>query len=250
MWLLIRILIIVLFFGGCAKKEYIIKPIYRKPPPSSYAVHKATLKPYVVNGKTYYPTIVRIGSKYRGIASWYGKDFHGRKTSSGEYYDMYDYTCAHKTLPMNTRVKVTNLQNGRSVIVRVNDRGPFVKNRIIDLSYVAANDIGMIGKGTAYVEIEVIGFDSTISKLAYGKGEIEISNFAVQIGSFRRLKGAKITRNKYSTVAGSYHAVIKKFYVNNEPLYRVWLVGFRSEAEARDFIKRDLFKGAFVVREF
>jgi rare lipoprotein A len=91
-----------------------------------------------------------------GYASYYGEDFHGRKTASGEKYDMYELTCAHKTLPFNTKVKVTNLINKKTVIVRVNDRGPFVSGRIIDLSYAAAQKIGLIPAGVIRVKIEVI----------------------------------------------------------------------------------------------
>jgi len=105
---------------------------------NSSSMHRATMRPYTVGGKRYYPTMVSVGDTFSGIASWYGRDFHGKKTSNGEYYNMYDFTAAHKTLPMNTMLKVTNLRNNRSVIVRVNDRGPFVNNRIIDLSYAAA----------------------------------------------------------------------------------------------------------------
>ena len=84
-------------------------------------MHKATMRPYNVGGRVYYPTVVRVGSSYRGIAGWYGNNFHGNSTSNGEYYNMYSYTAAHKTLPMNTMVKVTNLKNNRSVIVRINE---------------------------------------------------------------------------------------------------------------------------------
>jgi len=248
------ILLIALFFliTGCSTRTYTYQtPTYGKPK-SSYSIHRATMRPYRVNGRTYYPTVVRVGTKYRGIASWYGPNFHGRKTSNGEYYNMYDLTAAHKTLPMNTMVKVTNLDNGRSVVVRINDRGPFVKNRIIDLSYSAAKRLDIVRTGTAPVEIEVLGFDKTIATLASGKSikkEVKLTNFGVQIGSFRRYQGAEITKNRYSLVDGRYHAIIKKFIVNGEPLYRVWLTGFESEDEARDFIARGLFPGAFVVRE-
>lgn len=113
----------------------------------------ATQRPYVINNKTYYPVPSAQGYKERGIASWYGKPFHGRKTSNGETYNMYDHTAAHKTLPMNTMLLVKNLNNGRSTVVRINDRGPFVRKRIIDLSKKAAEEIGMIGTGTAKIEI-------------------------------------------------------------------------------------------------
>jgi rare lipoprotein A len=92
----------------------------------------------------------------RGIASWYGTKFHGNKTSSGEAYSMYKMTAAHKTLPIPTYVQVTNLKNGKRVIVRVNDRGPFHNNRIIDLSYVAAKKLGIVGTGTGFVEVRSI----------------------------------------------------------------------------------------------
>ena len=96
------------------------------------------------------------GFKERGLASWYGIDFHGRDTSSGEVYDMYDMTAAHKTLPLPTYVRVVNVDNGRSLVVKVNDRGPFIQGRIIDLSYAAAYRLGITGPGTANVEITAL----------------------------------------------------------------------------------------------
>ena len=111
---------------------------------------------YVVFGKRYHTLSSSEGFTQRGIASWYGRKFHGRKTSNGETYDMYSMSAAHKRLPIPTYVQVTNLENGRQVVVRVNDRGPFHDNRIIDLSYAAASRIGMLGKGTALVEIQAI----------------------------------------------------------------------------------------------
>jgi rare lipoprotein A len=108
-----------------------------------------------------------------GVASWYGGEFHGRATSSGEIYDMYQLTCAHNTLPLGTTVMVTNMENGRSVELKVNDRGPFVKERIIDLSYAAAQILGMWEKGTAYVKVEVIG--PLIE---------QVQRFTLQVGSF------------------------------------------------------------------
>lgn len=111
---------------------------------------------YVVFGKRYHTLNSSKGFVERGIASWYGTKFHGRKTSNGETYDMYSMSAAHKRLPIPTYLQVTNLENGRQVIVRVNDRGPFHANRIVDLSYAAASRIGMLGKGTALVEIRAI----------------------------------------------------------------------------------------------
>lgn len=116
-------------------------------------------KPYAVYGVTYTPLADTSGYRERGIASWYGKKFHGKRTSSGEPYDMYAMTAAHKTLPLPSYVRVRNLQNDRSVVVRVNDRGPFLHNRLIDLSYAAAARLGILGTGTGVVEVEAVGPD-------------------------------------------------------------------------------------------
>ena len=109
----------------------------------------------------------------QGIASWYGADFHGKQTSSGEVYDMYQLTCAHNTLPLGTMVMVTNLENGRSVELKVNDRGPFVKGRIIDVSYAAARMLDMHEQGTAAVRVEVIGSAPEL-----------VQRYTLQVGSF------------------------------------------------------------------
>ncbi len=102
------------------------------------------------------PKTIRSGGMEEGMASYYAEEFHGRKTSNGETYDMNSMTAAHPSFPFNTKVKVTNLDNGKSIVVRINDRGPFKKNRIIDLSYMAAKELEMIGPGTAFVRVEVI----------------------------------------------------------------------------------------------
>ncbi len=113
---------------------------------------------YEIYGKTYHPMkCVKVGYKQDGVASWYGPGFHGRKTASGEIYDMNQLTAAHSELPLNTLLKVTNLKNNRHVVVRVNDRGPFVGDRVIDMSLAAARDLGMITPGTVPVKLEVVG---------------------------------------------------------------------------------------------
>ena len=111
---------------------------------------------YEVFGRRYHVLDSAKGFRERGVASWYGSKFHGRRTSSGETYDMYQMTAAHKHLPLPTYVEVTNLENGRRVVVKVNDRGPFHQNRVIDLSYVAAAKLGIVGRGTGLVEIRAI----------------------------------------------------------------------------------------------
>ncbi len=124
--------------------------------------------PYTVYGKTYYPLADASGYHERGIASWYGRKFNGKRTSSGEPYDMYAMTAAHKTLPLPSYVRVHNLQNGRSVVVRVNDRGPFLSNRLIDLSYAAAAKLGILGTGTGIVEVDALSPDETGTQFAGG----------------------------------------------------------------------------------
>ncbi len=222
-------------------------------PRSSAAIHRATLRPYTINGKRYYPTVVSVGWKQDGIASWYGPDFHGGTTSNGERYNMYAMTAAHKTLPMNTMVRVTNKRNGRSVVVRINDRGPFVSGRIVDLSYTAGKRIGIDKTGTAPVRLQVLGFDSLIASVAAKKGravkqEVVLSGFGVQVGSFRRLEGAQTYKERYDNFEGRYHTKIRKFIFKGAPIYRVWLTGFKSEAEARDFIRAWNIPGAFIIR--
>lgn len=119
-------------------------------------LHRFANRPYNVLGKNYTPMKTRDSYKATGIASWYGKKFHGQKTSSGESYDMYAMTAAHPTLPLPSYARVTNSANGKSVVVRVNDRGPFLHNRIIDLSYAAAWKLGYIGNGSARVTVELL----------------------------------------------------------------------------------------------
>ncbi|ADR34094.1 rare lipoprotein A [Sulfuricurvum kujiense DSM 16994] len=215
---------------------------------------QATMRPYTVMGKKYYPTVVHVGDTFNGRASWYGPDFHGKSTSNGEAYDMYAMTAAHKTLPMNTVVRVTNTENNAQTIVRINDRGPFVESRIIDLSYAAADQIGLAKKGTAFVTLEVLGFEPgsmrtiNMAQLSSGPQQSVLNTFYVQIGSFSRFQGAKYTKEKYASFHG-YSAIIKDTEYNNKRLFRVWLSGFKSEAEARDFISRGYFQGSFIIGE-
>ncbi|MEL7450490.1 MAG: septal ring lytic transglycosylase RlpA family protein [Pseudomonadota bacterium] len=117
---------------------------------------------YEVFGKRYYVLPSHHGYKAEGVASWYGKKFHGRLTSNGEVFDMYAISAAHKTLPIPTFARVTNLRNGKTVVVRINDRGPFVNNRLIDLSYAAAQKLDMVRDGTTLVSVEAISMESMI----------------------------------------------------------------------------------------
>ena len=131
------LLIIALFLSGmvitgCSSKHGVKNPSATKY--TSKARHRSTMRSYRVHGRSYSPTYVKVGQVMKGISSWYGPNFHGKQTSNGERYNMHARTAAHKTWPMDTMVKVNNLQNGKSTIVRINDRGPFVRGRIIDCS--------------------------------------------------------------------------------------------------------------------
>ncbi|WP_295879437.1 septal ring lytic transglycosylase RlpA family protein [uncultured Thiohalocapsa sp.] len=153
-------LAVALLLAGCGggAKQGVVRlddvpgPEPRVEPKARYG----NMQSYVVFGRTYYPKSTSRGHVERGIASWYGPKFHGRKTSSGERYDMHQLTAAHKTLPLPTYALVTNLENGRNLIVRINDRGPFVGDRVIDLSYAAAKQLGMDKKGLAKVQVTSI----------------------------------------------------------------------------------------------
>ncbi len=206
---------VAILFYGCAQKNYNTE-VYKMP-----GIKTPTKQPYSVNGNFYYPlNSVTIGWTQKGIASWYGPNFHGRYTSNGEVYNMYAFTAAHKTLPMNTIVKVTNLNNGRSVIVRINDRGPFVKGRIIDLSYAAGKKIGLDVTGTAPVKIEVVGF----------KGRHYVSGYKIQIGAFTNKAGADKTAKKYKKLG--YNTLVLKKNI----FYKVYITGFKSYAKAKEFM--------------
>jgi len=260
---------LVLLVSGCSRrgrgtyyhhrysepKTYSTDKNRYSPSVSSKNYKKATMRPYVVRGVRYYPTVVSVGETFRGTSSWYGPNFHGKATSNGEIFNMYAMTAAHKTLPMNTIVKVTNRRNGLSTVVRINDRGPFVSNRIIDLSKAAARKIDMIGTGTAPVTLEILGFETKGKRVIPTKKELkkspqtqEISGFALQIGSFSNIKGALITQEKYDHTDG-YTTVIKDIEVSGKRSFKVWLKGFRSEKEARDYKAQGYFKGAFIIRE-
>ena len=134
--------------------------------PKIEPLHRYANRPYNALGKTYTPLTVTGIFKQRGIASWYGKKFNGERTSSGEIYDMYAMTAAHPTLPLPSYARVTNLANQKSVIVRINDRGPFINDRIIDLSYTAAHKLGITGNGSAKVEVESITPNVSVNTIA------------------------------------------------------------------------------------
>ncbi|MGB9893753.1 MAG: septal ring lytic transglycosylase RlpA family protein, partial [Candidatus Saccharicenans sp.] len=183
-------------------------------------------------------TAPKSGYVETGIASWYGEEFHGRKTSSREIFDQNDLTAAHKNLPFGTLVLVTNLDNGRQVTVKINDRGPFVKDRIIDLSYAAARMLEMVGPGTARVRIEVIGFKPTETDQEMAK-----KNFILQVGSFVNSENA---RSLYLNLQKEFPSVfISPYQSGNQVFYRVRLKA-GSEKEARQ-LAENLVKAGYPV---
>jgi rare lipoprotein A len=152
---------------------------------------------YVVEGKRYYVLDSAKGYVKRGTASWYGTKFHGRRTSSGEIYDMYAMSAAHKSLPLPTYVQVTNLDNQKSAIVKVNDRGPFHDNRLIDLSYAAAVKLGITGNGTARVEVKAIDVAPSVGLSSQPAKPVASGHF-VQVGAFADRNNAERLQERIS----------------------------------------------------
>jgi rare lipoprotein A len=182
--------------------------------------------------------------RYRetGIASWYGEDFHGKKTANGETYDMHAMTAAHRTLPFSTRVRVTNLDNGNKTEVRINDRGPFVPGRIIDLSRSGAKELGMLGAGTARVVVEAVGF-------APGAAQSMEGIYAIQVGAFQERDNAYRLRDELAKRHPHVHVVLWETLTKR--FYRVRLGAFRTEQEAKGYVEklRQENLSGFVVRE-
>jgi rare lipoprotein A len=218
---------------------------------NSKAMHRATMRPYVVFNKKYYPTLAHIGDNFHGIASWYGPNFNAKKTSNGEIYNMYALTAAHKTLPMNTIVEVKNMVNGKKVIVRINDRGPFVAGRIIDLSNTAAHKIDMVKTGTAKVTLTVLGFNGKIATTFEEKQQTaSVGNYYIQIGVFSKIEGAKTTKRKFELILDDkYKVILKTGHLDDIKITRVWISGFRSEEEARDFKATNKLSTAMIIAQ-
>jgi len=215
-------------------------------PTALNAYPQKTGAPYVIKGITYYP-LENVSGDYTetGVSSWYGKDFHGKKTANGEIYNMYDMTAAHKTLPIPTFIHVKNLDNGKEVVVRINDRGPFSKGRILDLSYAAAETLDMINSGTAQVKLTVLS--QTTNRLRTENKDIDINKgaYIVQIGSFSVQSNAARLAAKYA------NAVVRKTEVDSVFYYRVQLQGYQSKQEAEAAAKKfeNEYPGAFVIAE-
>jgi rare lipoprotein A len=197
------------------------------------------ISPYTVNGTEYRLLEQYRGFKERGTASWYGTKFHGHSTSNGETYSLYEMSAAHRTLPIPIYVKVTNLDNGRTAIVRVNDRGPFHSDRIIDLSYAAAVKLGYADRGTARVEIEVIDTDNT-----HATASGETARYYLQVAAFTQLAAANALQQQLSADL-SYPVVIATSVKSRSAMHRVRVGPFvdYSSAQAAKKVLQEQWSG-------
>ena len=203
-------------------------------------------KSYVVFGKRYYVMPSGKDYKERGIASWYGSKFHGKRTSSGEPYDMHAMTAAHKTLPLPSYVKVTNLKNGRQVILKVNDRGPFHENRIIDLSHTAAVKLGIKGTGTGLVEVETIApgqahTKTTATTVTAAPADttpkkLDTVGLYLQLGAFVSSQNASQLKDRVNLALSASQAHITRTLRDGQQFYRVRIGPFSSTEQADNLV--------------
>ncbi|MFK5894477.1 MAG: septal ring lytic transglycosylase RlpA family protein [Pseudomonadota bacterium] len=228
-------------------------PAIPKPEPKSKYGNPAS---YTVYGKQYSVLSTAKGYKQQGGASWYGKKFHGERTSSGETYNMYAMSAAHKTLPLPTYVKVTNLDNRQSVIVRVNDRGPFHDGRIIDLSYSAAKQLNIVGKGTGRVEVEAIDADNWSNKAPPEQIKKEpvkilasafVSQTYIQVGAFSDTDNALSLARKLRFLF-NYPVTISKKKSKNQWLSVVKVGPFTSQKLENIALKELNEQGYYMAR--
>jgi len=247
----VALVVVTSLLAGCIGIHF---PSRTTPPPATASKPKVG-KPYRVAGRWYVP---REDWNYdeTGIASWYGRKFHGRRTANGEIFDMNKLTAAHRTLPLPSYVRVTNLENGRAINVRVNDRGPFVKGRIIDLSRRAAQLLGFAAKGTARVRVQIIRPDGTLGNRR--KGKISPPHIAsaeqlvrvpvfVQVGAFRSRKNAKAAKRR---VARLGPARIEPVSLPGRTLYRVRIGPYQNLDKARRVLDRAIRIGFYEARLF
>ena len=198
--------------------------------PRAEPPHRFANRPYNVFGKDYVPISAAQPYREQGMASWYGKKFHGQKTSSGEVYDMYAMTAAHKTLPIPSYARVTNLANGRSVVVRINDRGPFHSDRIIDLSYAAAYRLGYVTAGSARVEVE------SVTDKAPEKDNAEAKGTYIQVGAFTVRENAEDLKSRVMRQLAGLSETVQVLLVGN--LWRLQVGPYRSSDDARSVASR------------
>jgi len=218
---------------GCLHRHNGAPSAHTTPPPKPQSTTQPTPQPVPTTGTPAAPIV----QGETGIASWYGHPYHGRRAASGEIYNMYDMTAAHRTLPFGTMVRVHDLENGRDVTVRINDRGPFVEGRIIDLSYAAAQSMGM--PGLAKVRLEILGVGASP----------EAPVFAVQVGAFRDPANADRLKAR---IEANYQSVPVQRYDRGDGFFRVRVGAENSEDAARDLAAKlrsaNLATDTFIVR--
>lgn len=226
--LLAALLLALIMLSACGKPVIVATPDGKtriEPAPPTGARIPATQRPYEIRGVSYYPIPSAQGFTETGIASWYGGKFHGRRTSNGEVYNMHAMTAAHKTLPMDTQLLVTHQESGREITVRINDRGPFIRGRIIDLSYRAAQELGIAEQGVAPVRITALG--QTESYVENGRTrerfvatpDFEHGEFYVQVGAFTQAENAHRLRDQLQD--GGRPAVVRQYDHGGRLFHRV-----------------------------
>ena len=248
-------LLLCLAVGACG--SHIVKPSKSSSKRLALKPYKGPgFSPYVINGERYYPLSQADGYVEYGKASWYGKKFHGRPTSSGERFNMYQKSAAHKTLPLGTHVLVLNLSNKKSSVVRVNDRGPFVKGRIIDLSYAAAKEIGLVGPGVARVKIVALGKE--VGRLQSDGGsrplvelsDLERGEFTIQVGAFTDKENALMVADRLKVLFNYVHIAVDMDQ-DKKTLYKVQVSRSKTLTQAGEIEKKleEMgFTEAFIVR--
>jgi len=250
---------IVSFFliNSCTTVEPVSRPARQLPAP--VGKKKPYTKPYTkfyrIGSNWYQPLAHARGFTQSGKASWYGKKFHGRKTASGEIYNMHAISAAHKTLPLGTWVSVSNLDNNKKINVRINDRGPFVKGRIIDLSYAAAKKIGIVGPGTARVRIVALGRErQDAATIKSGSGFVPLDyykgNFTLQIGAFSDLNNAEKLKKELDPIYKNVHVTL--FDTGDSTIYRVRAgkcATLEQAAKYEDILIKQGFHDVFTIAE-
>jgi len=248
LWLKLLMLSLIVSFSACAWLNT------KKPTASPES--KVPEDSYEVFGQTYSPLKTADGFSQIGIASWYGSDFHGKRTSNGESYNMFAMTAAHTILPFDTVVLVRNLENGKEAKVRINDRGPFVRGRVIDLSFRAAKEVGLVGPGTARVQILALGKERIITKdglketIYEPAADYGVGNFFIQVGSFTVKKNAENLTEKLKESYDDAHIV--EYDRGDRLFYQVRVAKADTLAGAKEKateLRQVGFEDSFIVSE-
>lgn len=261
---------LVLWLAGCAStnqvstdpKLPVVKPVKKAPPKrvvNYYALPDGSLtRPYKIGDIWYQPLAHASGFRQQGFASWYGEAFHGRRTSSGEIYNMHEISAAHTVLPLGTVVLVKNIENGKKLQVKINDRGPFVPGRIIDLSYAAARELGVYASGTAEVEVTAIGTVALKPEPPDASSEFEPialtgGNYAVQVGAFgTRDKAEQLVKTLRLSEYRPVYVKPTPSHQNRKTIFRVLVGNCATETQAAEYermLKARGFPKAFLIAE-